>query len=102
MGRIGHKHRPFVNTDASITDQETEDPDASTIEAPDAAYTYSYDRPTGASKGSQILGQALAKAVETYETKATEKLVKDEYELVKHEEDENTGSSTGEDDFELV
>jgi len=50
--------------------------------APDAEITYSYDAARGPSHGSTILSNALAQAVERFETKATEKLVKDEYEVL--------------------
>jgi len=50
--------------------------------APDAEITYSYDATRGPSHGSTILSNALAQAVERFENKATEKLVKDEYEVL--------------------
>lgn len=50
--------------------------------APDAEITYSYDATRGPSHGSQILSCALAQAVERFETKVTEKLVKEEYEVL--------------------
>ena len=103
MGQINRKYRSCPDTDAYPSDHEEETLDAANRVAPDASYTYSYDRPTGASKGSQILGQAVAQAVERYETKATEKLVRDEYELIANEREGNTtGSSAEEDDFELL
>ena len=106
MGRVNRKHRttPAVRPDHedSLAEHDVEAATAYTGSADEAAYTYSFDRPQGASKGSQILGQALAQAVDKYETKATEKLIKDEYELVSAEEDFTTGSSAGEDDFELL
>jgi hypothetical protein len=48
---------------------------------------------------------AINKAVERYENKATEKLVKDEYEVVIHNDEEdkhNDGYAADEDDYELV
>ena len=46
---------------------------------------------------------ALQKAVENYEIKATEKLVKDEYEVVGNgKEDESKGYTANEDDFEII
>ncbi|KAI9760146.1 MAG: hypothetical protein M4579_001866 [Chaenotheca gracillima] len=50
--------------------------------APDADITYSFDEPKGPQKGSQILGMALAQAVERFEGRETEKLVREEYDLV--------------------
>ena len=103
--RISRKHESRADTDTSISDSSAEEDvkDASAAPEPDAGYTYSYDAFTGPGKGSQILGQALAKAVEKYETKATEKLVKDEYEIVgKEKEDVHAGYNADEDDYELV
>ena len=106
MGRMNRKQRisPALRPDHedTLAEHDAEAEQAFTGSAEDAAYTYSYDRPQGASKGSQILGQALAQAVDKYENKATEKLIKEEYELVSAEEDFTTGSSAGEDDFELL
>ena len=77
--------------------------EASSVPEPDAGYTYSYDAPRGPGKGSQILGVALAKAVEKFETKATEKLVKEEYEVVSPEKAElHSGCVADEDGFELI
>ena len=77
--------------------------EASAAPEPDAGYTYSYDAPRGPGKGSQVLGIALAKAVEKFETKATEKLIKEEYEVVGSEKEETHAGYTADgDDFELV
>lgn len=103
--RISRKHESRFDNDACTSDSSTEEDikEASTAPEPDAGYTYSYDAPHGPGKGSQILGIALAKAVEKFETKAMEKLVKDEYEIVGNEkEDMRIGYATDDDDFELV
>ncbi|KAL9635942.1 MAG: hypothetical protein Q9164_003141, partial [Protoblastenia rupestris] len=105
IARISRKYEGRAETDTSISDSSAEEDvkDASAAPEPDAGYTYSYDAPTGPGKGSQVLGQALAKAVEKFETKATEKLVKDEYEVVrKDKEDVPAGYTLVEDDYELV
>lgn len=106
MGRVNRKYQPSamlgMDAEDSLVGRDPDLGEAFTGSAEDAAYTYSYDRAQGANKGSQILGQALAKAVDKFENKATEKLVKDEYELVSTEEDFTTGSSAGEEDFELI
>ena len=63
-------------------------------------YTYTFDKPRGPHEGSQILEGALAKAVNQYETKATEKLVRAEYEVVGIEKGDVKPIT--DDDFELV
>ena len=68
---------------------------------PDAGYTYSFDAPRGPGHGSQILGMALAKAEEKFENKATNKLIKDEYEVVGMEKEE-PAHAVDEDGFELL
>lgn len=75
---------------------------ASTVPEPDAGISYSFDAPRGPQQGSQILSMALAKAVEKFEVKATEKLVKDEYEVVGMEKEDPDDCVACEDDFELV
>ena len=99
---ISRKHTARDTNSASDSSAEEDVVDASAAAAPDAGYTYSFDAPTGPSKGSQILGQALAKAVERFETKATEKLVKCEYEVVAHDKEETHAGYSTDDDFEIV
>lgn len=103
--KMTRKRDPVFDTDNSASDASAEDSirEASAAPEPDAGYTYSFDAPRGPGKGSQILGLALAKAVEKYETKATEKLVKEEYEVVSPEKDEtHSGYTADEDDYELI
>lgn len=90
--------RDLLNSDSSAEEDASE---ASAAPVPDAGYTYSFDASRGPGKGSQILGMALAKAEEQYETKVTNKLVKDEYEVVRKEK-EDTESAVDEDGFELL
>jgi hypothetical protein len=68
----------------SSADEDVEHPS----DAPDADVAYSYDAPRGPSGGSQILNHALGKAVERFETKETEKLVKNEYEVLDRDSDD--------------
>ncbi|KAI9676662.1 MAG: hypothetical protein M1829_002979 [Trizodia sp. TS-e1964] len=79
--------------------------------APDAEITYSYDAPSGPARGSQILGLALASAVQRFEGRETEKLVREEYEVVGPDQDDppitgkqrgNPTVETDDDDYELV
>ena len=64
----------------SSADEEVEEPSAAP--APDAEITYSYDAERGPSHGSQVLGLALAKAIERFEVRETDKLIKEEYEVL--------------------
>jgi len=103
--KVTRKRDPVFDTDNSASDTSAEDDvtEASAAREPDAGYTYSYDAARGPGKGSQILGLALAKAIENFETKATEKLVKEEYEVVSPEREEPLmGYAADEDDFELL
>ncbi|KAK3171820.1 hypothetical protein OEA41_003904 [Lepraria neglecta] len=105
MAKMSRKRDPVFDTDTSTSDSSAEEDvkEASAAPEPDAGYTYSFDAPRGPSKGSQILGMALAKAVDKFETKATEKLIKEEYEVIaKEKEDAHTGYAADEDDFELI
>ncbi|KAI9785409.1 MAG: hypothetical protein M1816_000424 [Peltula sp. TS41687] len=53
--------------------------------------TYSFDAPCGPQPGSHILSVALNRAVATFEGKQTDKLIKEEYEVVKSEPDDAPG-----------
>ncbi|KAF2263808.1 hypothetical protein CC78DRAFT_267437 [Lojkania enalia] len=64
----------------SSADEEIEEPSAAP--APDAEITYSYDAERGPNHGSQILRLALTKAIERYEVQQTDKLIKEEYEVL--------------------
>ena len=105
VAKISRKHETRFDNDTCTSDSSTEEDvkEASAAPEPDAGYTYSYDAPRGPGKGSQVLGIALAKAVEKFETKATEKLIKEEYEVVGSEKEEShAGYTADDDDFELV
>lgn len=64
----------------SSADEDVEHP--STAPAPDADVAYSFDAPRGPSHGSQILGSLLDQAVERFEVRQTDKLIRDEYEVL--------------------
>ena len=103
--KMARKHDPVFDTDTSASDTSTEEDirNASTAPEPDVGYTYSFDASRGPGKGSQILGLALAKAVEKFETKATDKLIREEYDVVGIEKEEYcAGYVADADDFELV
>ena len=67
-------------SDESSADEDVEHP--STAPVPDAEIAYSYDAERGPSQGSQILNSALDQAIKRFETKETDKLIKNEYEVL--------------------
>jgi hypothetical protein len=67
-------------SDESSADEDVEHP--SSAPAPDVEVAYSFDATRGPSHGSQILNHALEKAIERYEIKETDKLIKNEYEVL--------------------
>lgn len=73
--------RDDIVTDSSA-DEEVEPQDTAPAPEVDAEVTYSFDAQRGPSQGSQVLGYALEKAVAKFESNATEKLVRDEYEIL--------------------
>lgn len=98
-----HRARQSRKQAATVAEQDTSDSsaeeeveEASAAPAPDADIAYSYDAARGPSHGSQILHMALAKAVERYEVRATDKLIKEEYEVLDVEPDDEsvTGDPT--------
>jgi hypothetical protein len=95
-------------TDSSA-DEEIE---AVSTQEPDAEVAYSFDAERSPNKGSQILGVALDRAVERFENKETDRILKDEY-LVLDSEGEPVAAQSkkvakpaaphdAEDDFEFV
>lgn len=75
-----NRRRDIVYDTADATDSSADEAtEPSAAPEPDADVTYSYDAERGPSHGSQVLGYALEQAVERFETKETEKLVKNEY-----------------------
>ena len=85
------KHRTAIKNDIayasgdSSADEEVEHPSVAPV--PDAGVAYSFDAERGPNHGSQILGQALAKAIESFEVRQTDKLIKDEYEVLRLDDD---------------
>ncbi|OAG08465.1 uncharacterized protein CC84DRAFT_1086226 [Paraphaeosphaeria sporulosa] len=69
----------------SSADEDVEHPSVAPV--PDAGVAYSFDAERGPSHGSQILGLALAKAIESYEVRQTDKLIKEEYEVLRLDDD---------------
>jgi urate oxidase len=64
---------------------------------------YSYDATHGPGSGTDVLSNAITKAVQRYENKVTEKLAK-EYEFVDNTKELADGYTTDadEDDFEII
>ena len=89
----------YDNADSSA-DEDVPEPGAAS-ENPNIYY--SFDAANGPQQGDHILGIALARAVEKFEIKETEKLVR-EYEFVPQEPQSECGDrdTLDEDDFELV
>lgn len=103
--KIARKHNPRFDNETSTSDSSAEEDvkEGSAAPEPDAGISYSFDAPCGPTEGGQILSMALAKAVEKFEIRATEKLVKEEYEIVGKEKDDfHDGYNADEDDYELV
>jgi hypothetical protein len=75
--------------------------DAGVATVPDAEVMYSFDAKCGPTHGSHILGAALSQAVERFENKQTERLVK-EYDLVEDVTDTGNEADVDEDGFEIV
>ena len=88
----------ILSSDSSSA-EDVQEPSAAP--EPDADITYSFDAARGPTPRGEILSMAISKAVERFETKETEKLVKNEYDVVA-KEDDNFGGYTADDDFELV
>jgi hypothetical protein len=75
-----NRKRDLVYDTAEATDSSADEAaEPSAAPEPDAEVTYSYDADRGPSQGSQVLGHALSQAVERFENKTTEMLLKDEY-----------------------
>lgn len=102
--RGGGKHFPSEVSEALSSDSSAAEdvPEPSAAPEPDADITCSFDAPRGPTPGGEILTMAINKAIERYETKETEKLVKNEYDIVAKEEDDERDGYTADDDFELV
>jgi hypothetical protein len=76
------KHKNDISYENSDSSADEDVEEASTAPVPDAEITYSFDAARGPSHGSEILGQALEQAIERYEVRQTDKLIKEEYEVL--------------------
>ncbi|KAH0543707.1 hypothetical protein FGG08_002023 [Glutinoglossum americanum] len=107
LARASHRAHKALKHDIlselpSDSSTNTSDDEETAPPAHDIGVTYSYDAPRGPRRDSHILEMALAKAVERYEGREFERLVREEYEVVS---EDGSGSETGkvvEEDFELV
>ena len=81
---------PHNHSDSSADDYDTpsdNDTDGpftggANLVADDADITYSFDAPRGATQGSQVLSSALDKAVAQFESAVTDRIVREEYEVL--------------------
>jgi hypothetical protein len=91
------------SSDSSAGEEDARD--TSPAPVPDAEIMYSYDAAHGPGRGTDVLSHAVTKAVQHYEKKVTEKLIK-EYELVDNGRELADGytadADADEDDFEMV
>ena len=95
----GLKTHQYIDSDASWVHAES----LSTA-ADDPNVFYSFDALRSPGHGEHILSVALARAMDRFEVKETEKVVR-EYEIVEYDGSEDGGSqgvSTDEDGFEVV
>jgi len=81
--KMAQRH-DIIDTRVAHSDSSGDEmPDESSVAPePDADITYSFDAAKGPTHGSTVLSTALAKAVERFENTETEKLVKNEYEVL--------------------
>jgi hypothetical protein len=106
LGNAGKRQAKYhLKADELLTSDSSTDEDKELLGVPDpeAEITYSFDAYRGPVPGGEILSMAINKAVERFETKETEKLVKTEYDVLglKDYEDVDHGY-TADDDFELI
>lgn len=100
--KTAFRHEVIDELGSGPSDSSAEEDIKEASAAPQLDIMYSYDAAHGPGRGSQILGMALARAVEKFETKETEKLVK-EYEFVGKENDAiGDGYVADDDDFEII
>lgn len=106
--KTSRKQATSFNHEISTSDSSAEEDveEGSVAPEPDAGISYSFDAPHGPTEGRTILGMAFAEAVEKFETKELEKLVKDEYEVIVKEQDKfhltEPAADADADGFELI
>lgn len=85
--KIARKQDIVSEQSSADTSADEDVVEASAAPEPDAGITYSYDAARGPTGGSQVLSQALAKAVERFESHETDRLVNEQYEVLNTEGD---------------
>lgn len=109
MAKVCRKHgNPHLDPDSNSSDSSNGEEDgvreASAGPEIDADITYSFDAQHGPEQGGRVLSLAINKAVERFETRRTEELVKHEYDVVSEKDSEADFDChmTDVDDFELL
>jgi len=114
MNKVKSDRRRAMAADKLEATDSSADEEAEPVitNEPDAQVAYSFDADRSPNKGSQILGVALDRAVERFENKETERILKDEYLVLDSDGEPVAGQSNksakparsgdDEDDFEFV
>lgn len=103
MELISNRRNSRFETDTSIFGSPAEEVVREPALRPDTDITHCYDAAHASNHEGQIFHMALAKAIERYETQSTEKLIEEEYEVVRKEKaDASTEYAAHDNDFELI
>jgi len=107
--KTAQRHEIIDETFNSHSDSSGDEMPNEPSAAPDAEIAYSFDAAKGPTHGSTVLSIALAQAVERFENTVTEKLVKDEYDVLQTEDVVTPMKKSGkrsvlveEDDYEFI
>lgn len=83
---VGDRYDVLEQLDSAGLDNNNDVSERSDLSSPrDEGVMYSFDASRGPQRGSQVLVQAVSQAVERFEGQQTDKLIKEEYEVVQTE-----------------